>query len=181
MKIVIDGNIGSGKSTQLKLLETKGVPVKYEPIEDWPLDMYYSNPTRWGFLFQIIILQTLKTVKGFSVYERSPLSSLNVFWELMSKTPEEDLAYRRAYDMYAWYPDVYIYINTSPDTCYNHITKRTQDGDSAVDMELLNRLDKQYLKMYEKITCSRYMVDGNKPINEVNDSITKIINTYNNE
>ena len=83
--------------------------------------------------------------------------------------------------MYAWYPDVYIYINTSPDTCYNHITKRTQDGDSAVDMELLNRLDKQYLKMYEKITCSRYMVDGNKPINEVNDSITKIINTYNNE
>ena len=53
-KIVIDGNIGSGKTTQLDLLEQQGkYNIKKEPIEKWPLDLYYSDPKRWGFLFLI--------------------------------------------------------------------------------------------------------------------------------
>ena len=56
MKSVIDGNIGCGKTTQLKILENIGFNVRYEPIEDWPLDLFYSDMERWGFLFQIVVL-----------------------------------------------------------------------------------------------------------------------------
>ena len=63
MNIVIGGNISSGKTTQLNFLESIGCEVKREPIEKWPLDLYYSDEERWGFLFQMIVLQTLEKVE----------------------------------------------------------------------------------------------------------------------
>ena len=55
-KIVIDGNIGAGKTTQLNRIEKLGFRVVKEPIEQWPLDLFYSDPERWGFLFQMVRL-----------------------------------------------------------------------------------------------------------------------------
>jgi deoxyadenosine/deoxycytidine kinase len=82
MKIVIDGNIGSGKTTQLDILTNENFQVVKEPIEKWPLDLFYSDPERWGFLFQLIILQTLQCLPtdDMVIYERCPLSSKEIFW-----------------------------------------------------------------------------------------------------
>ena len=124
MKIVIDGIIASGKSTQLNLLEKRGFTVKREPIEKWPLDLYYSDPARWGFLFQMLILQTLETLPGFVIYERSPLSSKEVFWEIMEKTEIEDQVYKKAFSKEAWMPDVYIFIDTPVHVAYSRLQNR---------------------------------------------------------
>lgn len=180
MKIVIDGNIGSGKTTQLDLLEKQGFTVQREPIEKWPLDLYYSDPKRWGFLFQMLILQTLKTVPGFVIYERSPLSSKEVFWKIMDKTQLEDQVYKAAYEKEAWYPDVYIYIEKTPELCYEHIKKRGQEGDVAVDYNYLNTLDKKYEEMISEITCDKYIINGNDSIEEINKKIVSIIIKYDN-
>ena len=93
MHIVIDGNIGSGKTTQLELLEQNGWSVKREPLDEWPLDLFYKDMSRWALLLQMKILQTLRPVRdGVTVYERCLLSTRHVFWEyLRSKkliTPE---------------------------------------------------------------------------------------------
>ena len=56
MKIVIDGNIGVGKSTQLRLLEQVGYKVYREPIDDWSLELFYKDQSRWAFLLQMQIL-----------------------------------------------------------------------------------------------------------------------------
>ena len=178
LKIVIDGNIGSGKTTQLNLLEKQGFRVKREPIEEWPLELYYSDPERWGFLFQMIILQSLKTVPGFVIYERSPLSSKEVFWKVMKKTPIEDQVYTRAYEKEAWYPDVYIYIDTMPQLCYEHLKHRTQEGDGAVEYSYLKTLDSKYKEMLNEITCDKYVINGNESIDEINKKINSIISKY---
>lgn len=178
LKIVIDGNIGSGKTTQLDLLEKQGFRVKREPIEEWPLELYYSDPERWGFLFQMIILQSLKTVPGFVIYERSPLSSKEVFWKVMKKTPFEDQVYTRAYEKEAWYPDVYIYIDTMPQLCYEHLKHRTQEGDGAVEYSYLKTLDSKYKEMVNEITCDKYVINGNESIDEINKKINSIISKY---
>jgi thymidine kinase len=178
MKIVIDGNIGSGKTTQLNLLENKGYRVKREPIEEWPLELYYSDPERWGFLFQMIILQSLKTVPGFVIYERSPLSSKEVFWKVMEKTQIEDQVYTRAYEKEAWYPDVYIYIDTVPQLCYEHLKHRTQEGDGAVEYSYLKTLDSKYKEMLNEITCDKYIINGNESIDTINKKINSIISKY---
>lgn len=178
MKIVIDGNIGCGKTTQLNLLEDLGFRVKREPIEKWPLDLFYSDMERWGLTFQMIVLQTLTTEKGFVVYERSPMSSRDVFWETMKKTDLEDQVYRYIFDIEGWGPDVYILINKSPKLCFTHIRDRVQEGDSGVSLEYLQTLDEKYQKMYEKMDCPKYLIDGNKSVREVHQDIVKVVNEY---
>lgn len=176
MKIVIDGNIGSGKTTQLNLLEKAGFKVKREPIEKWPLDLYYSDPERWGFLFQIIILQTLVPEKETTVYERSPISSRDVFWKAMKKTDLEDQAYRKQFDIQAWLPDFYILINKTPEKCFEHLQNRKQEGDSQIPFDYLVELDKNYKIMFDDLNCKKFAVDGNDTIENIHKKIVNILN-----
>jgi len=53
-RVVIDGNIGSGKTTQLGLLEKKGWKVRRDPIDEWPLEEFYKlnihrRTNVWGY------------------------------------------------------------------------------------------------------------------------------------
>lgn len=175
-KIVIDGNIGAGKTTQLNLLERSGHGVMREPIDQWPLELFYSDPKRWGFLFQMIILDTLKIREDVSIYERCPLSSLKVFWEILEKHPEEDRAYRSYFDKIGWSPDVYIYIATPPEKCLERIRARIQEGDSSISLEYLKTLDDKYMKMFYGLECPRYIVDGTQTQEMIHKNILDIIN-----
>lgn len=63
--ISIEGNIGSGKSTILKIIRQHfpELTILDEPLVEWQnvgekgdvnlLGLYYQNPQRWGFTFQI--------------------------------------------------------------------------------------------------------------------------------
>jgi deoxyadenosine/deoxycytidine kinase len=59
MKIVIDGNIGAGKTTQLNFLKNMGARVFKEPIEEWPLKEFYEDPKRGIFPLQMAVLRTV--------------------------------------------------------------------------------------------------------------------------
>ena len=176
-KIVIDGNIGAGKTTQINLLQNLGFDVKKEPIHQWPLELFYSDPARWGFLFQMVILKTLtpETTKQ-CIYERCPLSSLEVFWEILEKHPEEDKTYKMFYEDYGWSPDVYIYISTPPPVCVERMKSRVQDGDSSVGIDYLEMLEQKYRNMYDGLTCKKFIIDGTQPEEIIHKNILKIIN-----
>jgi len=181
MKIVIDGNIGSGKTTQLDILEHQNFQVVKEPIEKWPLDLFYSDPERWGFLFQIIILQTLTCLPTDSmvIYERCPLSSKEIFWKLSKKTKLEDRTYQEEFSLRAWYPDVYIYIDTPAETCFENIQSRIQAGDTKITLEYLETLENQYNSMFESMTrCHKFRINGKQNVEEVHKDILKVIHKY---
>ncbi len=96
---VIEGNIGSGKSTLCKMLEvfySGDAEVIYEPVDEWKsvkntdndknlLQCYYEDQNRWGFSFQLYGLLTrfqdiMKTQdKELRFVERSIFSYKNVF------------------------------------------------------------------------------------------------------
>jgi deoxyadenosine/deoxycytidine kinase len=179
MKIVIDGNIGSSKSTQLNLLEKAGFAVKREPIEDWPLELYYSDPERWGLAFQLRVLQSHSELipdVPLCIYERFPSSGASVFWPLMKKTKEEDAVFQHIHNLQKWTPDVYIYLDVPPKLCFKRIQDRNQDGDSSVTLEYLETLDKQYEKMFNELeNCKKYIIDADDSVDAVHDQIIKII------
>jgi deoxyadenosine/deoxycytidine kinase len=177
MKIIVDGNIGSGKTTQLNQLDKKGFKVNREPVDKWPLELYYSDPERWGLFFQLIVLQSHKP-QGGGIYERYPGSGTQVFWPLMTKTSQEDSVYQKAYSRYRWDPDVFIWINTDTDRCWENIKKRNQSGDRGVTLAYIEQLDVQYQKMFKNLECLKFEVNGNQTIEEVHDEILKIINFY---
>lgn len=181
MKIVIDGNIGSGKTTQLNLLEKLGYRVRREPIDDWPLEEFYKDPSRWAFYFHMVILQTLRPLKTKEtvIYERSLLSSRWVFWPVLLKqnlvTQGEDATYAKFYDQYAWFPDLYIFLSKSPDLAWTHIQARHQAGDSGVTLEYWKELDVEYQKLLRNVPCKVHIVDANRSVEEIHQEICEIL------
>ena len=178
MKIVIDGNIGSGKTSQLEILKHVGFGVVVEPLEKWPLELFYSDPERWGLTFQLAVLHTLKTEDGFRIYERCPLSSRDVFWKTMKKTDLEDTIYKTEFEFHAWYPDIYIYIEKTPEKCYEHIQSRVQRGDSGVSFSYLQSLHCCYTEMYENMKGVKFKIDGNQPVENIHKEIMDIVRIY---
>lgn len=181
MKIVIDGNIGSGKTTQLNLLEKKGWQVRREPIDDWPLEEFYKDPSRWAYLLHMRILQTLRPVSAKQpvIYERSLLSSRWVFWPVLQRqghvTPAEHTSYDQFYDKHAWYPDLYIFLSKDPELGYEHVTKRGQAGDTGVTLEYMKELDAEYRQLVMKVPCKVYIVNANRTVEEIHEEICKIL------
>ena len=181
MKIVIDGNIGSGKTTQLGLLEQKGWVVRREPIDKWPLKEFYADPTRWAFLFHMVILETLRPLKTPShvIYERSLLSSRWVFWPVLHKkghvTQLEHETYDKYYERFAWNPDIYIFLSKNLDLAWEHIQARGQAGDEGVTKEYLMELDAEYKNLVRSVPCKVYMINANQSVEKIHEDICKVL------
>jgi deoxyadenosine/deoxycytidine kinase len=180
-RIVIDGNIGSGKTTQLDLLEKKGWMVRREPIDKWPLEDFYKDPKRWAFYFHMVILQTLRPLVSSKpvIYERSLMSSRWVFWPILIRkgcaTPGEDATYGRFYDQYSWFPDIYIFLSKNLDLAWEHIQKRHQAGDGGVTREYLTELDAEYAKLVKAVPCRTFFVNANRSPEEIHQEICSIL------
>ena len=181
MKIVIDGLIGAGKSTQVDILsKITGKSVIKEPIADWPLELFYKDPSRWGFMMQVAVLNSYVKMKESSgIFERCPQSTHDIFWQNLVEskvvTADENTIFEKLYKYHSWNPDVIIFIDKSPEKCYEHIQSRNQTGDTGVSMDYLKSLDVLYTKHFtnnDKI----HVIDGNQSIPDVTRDILKIIN-----
>ena len=181
MKIVIDGNIGSGKTTQLGLLEQKGWVVRREPIDKWPLKEFYSDPTRWAFTFHMVILQSLRTlnIPSHVIYESSLLISRWVFWRVLRKqgdvTQLEHDTYDRFYEQFSWNPDIYIFLSKKIDLAWEHIQARGQAGDEGVTKEYLSELDAEYQNLIRSVPCKVYVINANQSVEKIHEDICKVL------
>jgi deoxyadenosine/deoxycytidine kinase len=159
-RIVIDGNIGSGKTTQLNILSGLGYKVNCEPIHEWPLELFYRDKDRWAFLLQMSILKSFLDKEGL-IWERSPESSREVFWKMLGQgTPEEESVYRYFYEKYSWSPDVHIYIRTDPAICLDRILSRQQTGDTRIDLEYLTTVHRYYEEYISTKSGHVHIIDG---------------------
>jgi deoxyadenosine/deoxycytidine kinase len=159
-RIVIDGNIGSGKTTQLNILSKLGYVVHCEPIHEWPLKLFYEDKERWAFLLQMTILKSFLEKDGL-VWERSPESSREVFWKMLKGSPEEESVYRYFYEKYSWTPDIHVYIRTDPEVCLQRILSRHQDGDVSIDVEYLATVHRYYEEYISTKSGHVHIIDGN--------------------
>ena len=65
--VVVEGNIGSGKTTFLEhFIQKEIVEVVTEPVEEWRnvgghnlLQLMYENPSRWSHIFQSYVQLTM--------------------------------------------------------------------------------------------------------------------------
>ncbi len=190
MKISIEGNIASGKSTLASKLQQKTrIPVFLEPVETWTLlDKFYSDIPRWGFTFNTEVLLSMSQWKhnAFNaIYERSPNSCRHVFTQLMRDDDilceEELLLFEKLFANFGWDQDVMIYVRTPPEVCFGRMHNRGRDCEmGGVSLEYLQKLDKKHEDMMAYVRQSKphiriIEIDGVASADDVFDSVMNVL------
>lgn len=161
--VLVEGNIGSGKTTFLNHFKQfeDHVCLITEPVEKWRnlngcnlLSLMYSQPDKWAMPFQsyvtLTMLQghTMKTDKPVKLMERSLYSSKYCFVENMYKSKIMEPAMYHI--LQEWYnfveksipirADLIVYLRTSPNIVYERIQKRARPEESCVPLKYLEEL-----------------------------------------
>jgi deoxyadenosine/deoxycytidine kinase len=189
MKITVGGNIGCGKTTLIRTLDPKW-NVKPEPIEKWGswLDLFYSDMKRFCFSFQMKILYDFLGYDNdaFFVSERSPMDSLYVFAKGLVHS---DIMSYMEYNLLSefvhhigWVPDVYIYLRTSPEICFERIQQRSRDCENGVGLDYIKTIHQEYERLTSQILVDMnvkvHVIDASKSPSEVKGAVENIIYTY---
>lgn len=182
MRISIGGSIGSGKSTILKKLQDDSYNVFFEPIDDWNhIAKFYTDKKRWSFTFQIEVLNSFTNCpdEGLVVCERSPWESYNIFSKMLvdegDMTVDEFELYDKVYKSIAWKPDVFIYLQTTPQTCYDRIQKRNRNCENNIDISYLNNLHRLYEGMY---TRTAVCINADRDIDSVYSDVKSVLESF---
>lgn len=164
--LVVEGNIGAGKSTFLTILrDSLNVQLVYEPHEKWQnvggsqnlLDMFYKNTQRWAYTFQTYAFVTRiatqeahlkKCNDPVQILERSVYSDRYCFaktaYDLGTMNALEWKLYQEWFewlvDTYTVKPDGFIYLRTNPHICYDRLRKRNRSEETQVALEYLQTL-----------------------------------------
>ncbi len=202
--ISVNGNIACGKSTLLRSLKEKGYFVVMEGFDrgEWGegLSLFYKDPVRYGFLFQTIVLTEMKETykhlresgkfgKDDIVFvERSHLDSLaftrlareNGFLSLL----EHDTS-RRLYDVLVEFPDVNIYLDLSPEVCFERCKSRARECESNITLDYLKGVRKHTIKTMHEMMSSEAAVKMikldvfGKSTDEILQTVLKSVKTCN--
>ena len=186
--IVVEGNIGAGKSTLIKsqtncLTRTELI---HEDLEDWInlgghnlLELYYQNPKQYQYLFQNAVYQSqikniLSRKHPIKLMERSPYSSFYVFIHNHKgiMTDIEFQALKSTFKMITekpgigFKPDLIVYVRETPEKCLERIKKRNRPEEKDITLEYLTRihdLHEEWLIREEKPVPARVIIfDWNK-------------------
>lgn len=187
MKVVIESNIGGGKSTIISQIQSDlRIPCFPEPLGDWSmLDDYYLDNERWGFTFNLEVLfsfEKWKFNRFDAIYERSPTSCRKVFVQMLidnKKISEKEVKlFDKIHQIMAWKSDVVIYIRTDPKVCYDRMTKRGRECEAQVSLDYLKHAhEKHEIMAQAQDNC--HVVDGNKPCQEVYQDVKNILRNIN--
>ncbi len=180
---VAEGNIGAGKTTFLKVINTfLNAQVVYEPHTKWQnvsgenlLERFYADTQRWAYTFQTYAFVTrvlereraaLQSGFPFQILERSVFSDRYCFaqncYELGLMNALEWKLYQEWFawlvDGYMAKPSGFIYLQTDPVVCYKRLLKRNRSEEVGVTLEYLQQLhDKHEKWLIRKEGVAQYL------------------------
>ena len=176
--IVVEANIGAGKTEFCHMLgrirdEYDGpTKVLLEPVAKPRfkrlLQLFYQDPLRWGFTFQMYALNerfrqhTLAAelvfggqhvVQDRSIYADGCFGT--AVYEDGNMTDDEWGIYADTFGSlkrYLRYPDVLVYLRTDPKVCHERMTRRAREGEGGVPLEYLRRIHEKHEALVEEMS-----------------------------
>jgi thymidylate kinase len=205
---IIEGNIGSGKSTILKLLQkSPNIEVVQEPVDMWLnikddnnrnlLQYFYSDMERYSYMFQTMVFKTrLQSLEKeqttpFRFSERSIWTDRFVFGKMCFEDNKmnqiESSCYKFWFDWleekFKPKPDGIIYIKCSSEKCLERITNRGRNEENTISIDYLDKLNKYHDEWFDNWKETPLLtIDNNEDDNWI-DILSKINNftKYNKE
>lgn len=166
LMVLLEGNIGAGKTTVGRKIATSGLfDFIEEPTSQWRegfaanmLELFYSDTKRWAFTFQICAFVTrAKTWNEVTKYtyhnqvllERSIYCDRHVFakncYETGLFSEAEYQLYCGMWDFtvsqYCDEPDAIIYLRTPAEVCLQRIKDRGRMEEMSIPLEYLLQLE----------------------------------------
>ncbi|MGZ6254598.1 MAG: deoxynucleoside kinase [Candidatus Chromulinivorax sp.] len=166
---IVEGNIGTGKTTFLKLLQQTlpGVLVALEAVDYWQksqqdqsiLENFYKDPKRWAYTMETLSLQTrvrehIKQQNSATPYivERSIYSGNYCF---ARNSFEQGFLQDIEWSMYqAWFdfltgqeclpPLGFIYLQADPKVSYQRVLERNRKAESSISYEYLEQIHNKH-------------------------------------
>ncbi len=191
--LVIEGNIGAGKTTlATRLAEQFNARLILEQFADNPfLPKFYRDPEKYSFPLELSFLasrykqlnEELKyqdLFKTFTVADYYFMKSL-VFASSTLKGDEFNLYRQIFYIIYSSLPkpDIYVYLHINTERLLENIKKRGREYELKITEDYLQKIQDSYFTFFKQNPENRYLIiDINNLDFVVNtDHYNKIINT----
>jgi deoxyadenosine/deoxycytidine kinase len=196
--VVIEGNIGAGKTTLAsRIADQFNARLILEHFADNPfLPKFYKEPDKYSFPLELSFLASRykqlqeelvpqDLFKSFSVADYYFMKSL--VFAASTLTGDEYNLYRQIF--YIIYgslpkPDIYVYLHLNPDRLIRNIEKRGRNYEKSITKEYLQKIQDSYFSFFKQNPENKYLVIDVNDIDFVENEThyTKIIDTifYNN-
>ncbi len=166
---IIEGNIGAGKSTFLKLLDEHipAINVALEPLNNWQKQVYgqslltnfYQNTKRWAYTLEILTMicrvrehinlqkQNITHIAERSLYSGHYCFALNCYEQGFMSTME----WKVYLQWFSWLvdnkcktPNGFIYLRVDPNIAYERIKKRNRHAEKTISLGYLKQIHKKH-------------------------------------
>lgn len=191
--VVIEGNIGSGKTTLAeRIADQFNAHLILEHFADNPfLPKFYNDPDKYSFPLELSFLASrykqLKEelvpqdlFKSFTVADYYFMKSL-VFAASTLSGDEYNLYRQIFYIIYGSLPkpDIYVYLYLSPERLLQNIKRRGRNYEKSITKEYLQKIQDSYFSFFKQNSENKYLIIDINEIDFVaNEShYSKIIDT----
>jgi deoxyadenosine/deoxycytidine kinase len=167
---IVEGTIGAGKSTFLRLIEQRlsQVAVIYEPVDSWQseehgsslLTQFYTNPARWAYSMETFAmacrvkehLKEQQEQNRFRLMERSIYSGHYCFtYNGYLQGFLTELEWQVYLEWFNFLipgkckaPTGFIYLKVDPKVAHARIQKRSRSGESGIPLDYLYQLQARH-------------------------------------
>ncbi|XP_065332189.1 deoxynucleoside kinase-like [Cloeon dipterum] len=193
--VIVEGNIGSGKTTFLNQFKRMPEVIALsEPVEMWRnanghnlLDLMYEDPSKYSMAFQSYVQLTMLEMHQanfdppIKVMERSIHSARHCFVENLFNAGFLAGVNRAVLDeWYKWIcetqdvnADLIVYLYTTPETAYERIKERNRNEEKKISMDYIRTLHDLHEKFIRSGLTKRFCkapvieIDANKDLSEL--------------
>nr|MBA2307186.1 deoxynucleoside kinase [Candidatus Dependentiae bacterium] len=163
---IVEGNIGAGKSTFLRLIQAHipSVSVIFEPIASWQntapgesiLANFYTNPQRWAYTMETASMTSRahEHMKAqaknnpFQLMERSIYSGHHVFakngFDAGFLTTVEWRIYTEWFSFLTQDvckpPQGFLYLRVDPEIAFERIKRRQRSAESTISLDYIRQI-----------------------------------------
>jgi deoxyguanosine kinase len=170
--VVIEGNIGAGKTTLATVIADEfNAKLILERFADNPfLPKFYDDPDKYSFPLELSFLAdrykqlreemfSQDLFKNFTIADYYFMKSL-VFAATTLKGDEYNLYRQIFYIIYGSLPkpDIYVYLHINPDRLIENIGKRGRPFEKSITKEYLGKIQESYFNFFRQNPDNRYLI-----------------------
>jgi len=170
--VVIEGNIGAGKTTlATRISEQFNARLILERFADNPfLPKFYQDPDKYSFPLELSFLAsrykqlneelgTQDLFKTFTIADYYFMKSI-VFAASTLKGDEYNLYRQIFHIIYSSLPkpDIYVYLHLSADRLMENIKKRGRDYEQSITSNYLQKIQDSYFTFFKQNPENKYLV-----------------------